>query len=76
MNIVYAGVAQQMASESEQSFSTTTEVCTSPSDNIALHRICGWALKSAIDKVTEQLKRQSNEQLKDILELLDALKVP
>ena len=45
---------------------------------IALHRICGWALKSVIDnlKVSEQSKRQSSEQVGDTLKLLKALKLP
>ena len=78
MNTVYKGIAQQMANKIEQSFNTTTTkgTGTSPSDDVALHRICGWALKSVIDKVTEQSKRQLSEQLKDTLELLNVLKLP
>ena len=51
MNEVFGGVTQQMAKEIEHSSSMTTcteeleAVGTSPSDEVSLHRICGWAIK-------------------------------
>ena len=81
MNTVYKGVVKQMADKIEHTFSTYTTTkdgsSTSPSDDVALHRICGWALKSVINKVTEQSKQQSSDQqVTDTLELLKALKLP
>ena len=64
LNTVYKGIVKQMANKIEHTFctATTDDTSTSPSDDIALHRICGWVLKSVIDKVSEQSKRQSSEQ--------------
>ena len=78
LNTVFKGIAKQMANKIEHTFctATTDDTSCSPSDDVALHRICGWALKSVIDKVSEQSKRQSSEQVRDTLELLKALKLP
>ena len=78
MSNVYAGISQQMAKEIEQSYSTNSveNADTSPSDDVALHRICGWALKSVTDNVTQKSKKQSSEHLKEHLRLLDAIKLP
>ena len=78
LNTVYKGIVKQMANKIEHTFctATTDDTSTSPSDDVALHQICGWALKSVIDKVSEQSKRQSSEQVRDTLELLKALKLP
>ena len=64
LNTAYKGIVKQMANKIEHTFCTSTvdDISTSPSDDVALHRICGWALQSVIDKVSEQLKRQSSEQ--------------
>ena len=62
MSNVYAGISQQMAKEIEQSYSTNSveNADTSPSDDVALHRICGWVLKS----VTDNVKQKSNKTIK------------
>ncbi len=36
-----------------------------PSDDTALHRICGWALKSVMDNLSKQCKAQPTEQVND-----------
>ena len=83
MNEVFSGVTQQMAKEIEHSSSTTTcteeleVVGTSPSDEVSLHRICGWSLKSVIDKVSQQSKRQPMEpECVEMLRILHLLKLP
>ena len=72
-----------MAKEIEHSSSMTacTEeleaVGTSPSDEASLHMICGWALKSVIDKVSQQSKRQPMEpECVEMLRILHLLKLP
>lgn len=83
MNEVFSGITQQMAKEIEHSstMSTCTEeleaTSTSPSDEVSIHRICGWALKSVIDKVTQQSKRQATEpECVEMLRILRLLKLP
>ena len=83
MNEVFSGVTQQMAKEIEHPSSTSTyteeleAVGTSPSDEVSLHRICGWALKSVIDKVSQQSKRQPMEpECVEMLRILHLLKLP
>ena len=47
-----------------------------PSDEVALHRICGWALKSAIDHVHTQTQiSKENTTYTRQLELLKAMKL-
>ena len=48
------------------------------SDNVALHRICGWALKSVTDILTQQSKQDVKDKvsLNEKLELIGALKLP
>ena len=72
-----------MAKEIEHSSSASTcaeeleAVGTSPSDEVSVHRICGWALKSVIDKVSQQSKRQPAEpEYKEILRILHLIKLP
>ncbi len=80
MNTVFQYVSQQMANEIEKlstpAPSASQEV--SPSDETALHRICGWALKSVTDNLMKQSKEQSGagDKLSDYLKLLEALKLP
>ena len=68
-----------MAKEIEQTTEMTVEdPGTSPSDDVALHRICGWALKSVTDSLTQQSKQKSanQESLDENLKLIHALKLP
>ena len=72
-----------MAKEMEHSSSTSTcteeleAVDTSPSYKVSLHRICGWALESVIDKVSQQSKRQPMEpECVEMLRILHLLKLP
>ena len=79
MSTVYNGAAQQMAKEIEQTMGTGTEdPCPSSSDDVALHRICGWALKSVTDILTQQSKQEVKDKvsLNEKLELIRALKLP
>lgn len=79
MSTVYNGAAQQMAKEIEQTAEMGTEdPCTSSSDDVALHRICGWALKSVTDILTQQSKQSVKDKvsLNEKLELVHALKLP
>ena len=70
-----------MAKEIEHSSSMTTcteeleAVGTSPSDEVSLHRVCGWALNSVIDNVSQQSKRQPMElECIEMLRILHLLK--
>ena len=78
MNTVYHGISQQMANEIEKISNPTCSTSqedtrVSPSDVAAIHRICGWALKSVNDNFDKQSKQQSSEHLSDRLKLVKAL---
>ena len=49
---------------------------TEPSEIIALHRICGWALKSVIDEHRKHLKAKPSSDMANELNLLEAMKLP
>jgi hypothetical protein len=62
LNAIHLGLCKQMAETVEEISSAIHESATDldsssskPSDDIALHRICGWALKSAVDHLHTQL---------------------
>lgn len=70
LNAVYLGLCQQMAETAEKislsSSTTSTDNISKPSDDIAMHRICGWALKSVSP---DQLPVES-DKLKLVKELV------
>lgn len=75
LNAIYLELRQQMADEVEQvsierHVQTTETELALPSDDVSLHRICGWALKSTIDHFTK-LSKATKE-----LELARSLKLP
>ena len=55
LNAIHLGLRKQMAETVEEISSAIHESAnldsssSQPSDDIALHRICGWALKLAVD---------------------------
>lgn len=57
LNAIYLGLSKQMAETVEQISVNYQSACTGgskPSDDIAMHRICGWALKSVKDHLASQ----------------------
>ena len=77
LNAIYQGIQQQMANKIEEiSFGTSERGMTEPSDIVALHRICGWALKSAIDQHHKHLKAKPSSDMANELNLLEAMKLP
>ena len=88
LNAVYLGLSQQMAKTVEEislatheSETTESGVSSSskPSDDVALHRICGWALKSASDHLYTQLStcttQANSSKLSREYELICSLKL-
>ena len=79
LSTVYDGILKQMALELEKISQPTLDpevtAPVQPSDETALHRICGWALKSVTDNVSKQCKSVSGE-VSDSLRLLKMLKLP
>ena len=61
LNAVYLGSCRQMADTAEQisqvAFAGVEESSSKPSDEVALHRICGWALKALRDHLGVQVFR-------------------
>jgi hypothetical protein len=77
LNAIYQGIQQQMANKIEGiSFGTNESCVTEPSDVVALHRICGWSLKSAIDQHRKHLKLKASSNMANELNLLEAIKLP
>ena len=89
LNAVHWGISQQMASSLEKISSSHNEDAQpteeKPSDDIAMHRICGWALKSASDHLKARIKdaeqkKPANPQLlnsiKKQFEFATSLKLP
>ncbi len=79
LNTVFQSFSQQMANEIDKLSTPSTsqeDTIVSPLDDTALHRICGWALKSVTDNLIKQSKKQSSDKLSDYLKLLEALKLP
>lgn len=77
LNATYQGIQQQMANKIDEIlFRTSESGITEPSDIIALHRICGWALKSAIDEHHKHLKAKPSSDMANKLNLLEAMKLP
>ena len=68
LNAVYLGLSKQMAIAVEK-ISTSTQQTTEstetskPSDEVAVQRSCGWALKSATDLVISQSPQSQELQL-------------
>ena len=59
LNAIYLELRHVQTTETESAL---------PSDDVSLHRICGWALKSTIDHFTK-LSKQSLEKAAKELEL-------
>ena len=77
LSTAYEGILKQITVELEKvSQPIPNQEKVLPSDDTALHRICGWALKSVTDKVSEQCKAQPTEQVKDEMRFLKTLKLP
>lgn len=62
LNAIHLGLCKQMAETVEEislaiheGTSSLNSSSSKPSDDIAVHRICGWALKSAADHLHAQL---------------------
>jgi len=73
----YQGIQQEMANKIDEiSFCTSESSITEPSDIIALHRICGWVLKSVIDEHHKHLKANPSSDMANELNLLEAMKLP
>lgn len=81
LNAIFLGLNQQMASVVEEissvSHNQTDLEVFKPSDEVALHRICGWALKSVYDQLHSKSKRckETEVHLKQ-LEVISAIKLP
>lgn len=76
LNGVFLGISHQMATRVEslsvaRHESIEKDEPFKPSDDVALHRICGWALKSASDHLKTHSRLDSGE-----LNLIDSLKLP
>ena len=82
LNAVYLGMNQQMTATVESISvalhdSTATDESFKPSDEVAMHRICGWALKSASDHLrTQALQYKHVIAYSKQLELVNDLKLP
>ncbi len=77
LSTAYEGILKQITVELEKvSQPIPNQEKVLPSDDTALHRICGWALKSVTDNVSEQCKAQPTEQVKDDMRFLKTLKLP
>lgn len=73
LNAVYLGLCKQMAIAMEK-ISTSIQLTESietakPSDEVAVQRLCGWALKSATDLVKSQSPESQELQLLTSLSL-------
>ena len=84
MTCIYSGVMQQVTSAIEELSSTqltqSTATQIKPSDDISLHRISGWALKSVLDnyikRKSDTCKTQQTERLTEHINLLQLLNLP
>ena len=83
--IIHLGLCKQMAETVEEISLAIHESAdlessgSKPSDNVALHRICGWALRSAADHLRTQMSTcasQEHSRLSSQLELTRFLKLP
>ena len=54
LNAVYLGLNHQMAETAEEISASTQCANSLPSDDVAMHRMCGWALKSMKDNLVIQ----------------------
>lgn len=68
LNAIYLGLNHQMAATVEtipvsHNESTETEESFKPSDDVALHRICGWALKSTLDQEDRHILKTTSLKL-------------
>lgn len=71
-NAIYQGLCLQMAEAAEQ-ISNSKHVAygeAKPSDEVAMHRICGWALKSVSDQYKHKVDYSTQ------LSLISMLKLP
>lgn len=85
LNAIHLGLCKQMAETVEEISSAIHESAnldsssSQPSDDIALHRICGWALKSAVDHLHTQMSicaSLEHSKVSSQLELSRFLKLP
>ena len=83
--IIHLGLCKQMAETVEEislAIHESADLETSgskPSDDVALHRICGWALRSAANHLRTQMSTcasQEHNRLSSQLELTRFLKLP
>ena len=62
--------------ETAEELSASTQCADSlPSDDVAMHRMCGWALKSMKDNLVIQAAKSKMAGCKDQLSLVNALKL-
>ena len=62
--------------ETAEELSASTQCADSlPSDDVAMHRMCGWALKSMKDNLVIQAAKSKMAGYKDQLSLVNALKL-
>ena len=87
LNAVHWGISQQMSNSLEKISSSHHEdtqppIEEKPSDDVAMHRICGWALKSASDHLKAQMKNAEQKKpailnsIKNVLDFAISLKLP
>ena len=85
LNAIHLGLCKQMAETVEEISLAIHEsanldpASNKPSDDVALHRICGWALKSAADYLRTQMSAcasQEHGKVANQLELTKSLKLP
>ena len=54
LNTVYLGLNHHMAETAEEISASTQCANSLPSDDVVMHRMCGWALKSMKDNLVIQ----------------------
>ena len=67
LSAVYLGLCKQMATAIEKISTTTQQIKSTetakPSDEVAVQRLCGWALKSATDLLKSESPQSQELQL-------------
>ena len=79
LNAIHWGISQQMSNLLEKISSSHHEdtqplIEEKPSDDVAMHRICGWALKSASDHLKARMKNAEQKKPANA-QLLNSIKI-
>ncbi len=77
LHAIFRGLNQQMAKSAEEISSSNTAAtsCLQPSDDVAMHRLCGWALFSVINHLKTQVKKSNKPSCVEQLSFANSLKL-